>query len=494
MKLKYCYLFFLYCFFVFGCEQNNTTLIPINSISQESIDLFHQALDYESVDKEKEALDLINKSIKIDPNFSMGHLWKSILAQTNSEVDASFEKAESLKENMNDVEKALLGIRSTYRNNNLDKRLEHCLKLAEAIPNNAYAHQRLGITHWEREEIQKSRDALIKAIKIDPNYAPPLSNLTWNYLWGDPQDHDLAMKYAKKALSIEKEKSFYFVLLGDVYRAKNDLEMAAKQYDKAFKAGTNKYLSAGKAGHAYTFLEDYEEARKRFSQAKEEATNPSSKLWADLFSVYTYLYIDDYSKAHADLLGVKNNMSSYGFSDEEKDERMSRVLWNEYHVLSHMGKYDDAKIILAEKRILDMSIANKSKNKESIRQTEANLLWLESHLFIMMGLYDKAEENLAKVLELRSVENNPLKNDGYNNLMAMCKLMRGDVKNSIEHFDKVKDQSNVYFKYFKGLSYKSNGNMEKAQEIFESVAKYNFNGLIYTTVRKRAIKETLKNT
>ena len=95
------------------------------------------------------------------------------------------------------------------------------------------------------------------------------------------------MKHAKRALSIEKNKSFYFVLLGDVYRAKNDLEMAAKQYDRAFEAGTNKYLSAGKAGHAYTFLEDYEEARNRFSQAKNEANTPSSMLWADLFSVYT---------------------------------------------------------------------------------------------------------------------------------------------------------------------------------------------------------------
>ena len=168
---------------------------------------------------------------------------------------------------------------------------------------------------------------------------------------------------------------------------------------------------------------------------------------------------------------------------------MSGVLWNEYHVLSHMGKYDDARTTLSEKRDLDLYIAGKSKNKESIRQTEANLFWLESHLFIMMGEYKKAEETLKKVYNLRSVENNPLKNDGYHNLMGMCKLNTGDIKKSIEHFNKVKDQSNVYFKYFKGLAYKSDGKKEKAKQIFESVAKYNFNGIIYTTVRKRAIKE-----
>ena len=62
MKLKYSLLFFIYAFFVFGCEQKSTTLIPINSTSQESIDLFHQALDYESVDKEKEASEKKTKA------------------------------------------------------------------------------------------------------------------------------------------------------------------------------------------------------------------------------------------------------------------------------------------------------------------------------------------------------------------------------------------------------------------------------------------------
>ena len=58
-------------------------------------------------------------------------------------------------------------------------------------------------------------------------------------------------------------------MLGDVYRAQQ-LKEAALKYDDAFKVGTNNWLSAAKAGHAYTMF-DPAEARKRFDQAINEA-------------------------------------------------------------------------------------------------------------------------------------------------------------------------------------------------------------------------------
>ena len=44
-------------------------------------------------------------------------------------------------------------------------------------------------------------------------------------------------------------------------------------------------------------------------------------------------------------------------------------------------------------------------------------------------------------------------------------------------------------KYFKGLSYKASGKLEEARKVFDYVAKYNFNGLVYTVVRNKAIEE-----
>ena len=52
--------------------------------------------------------------------------------------------------------------------------------------------------------------------------------------------------------------------------------------------------------------------------------------------------------------------------------------------------------------------------------------------------------------------------------------------------------SNIYFTYFNGLAYKASGNSNKAKELFKEVATHNFNGLNYTVVRNKAIKEIEK--
>ena len=73
--------------------------------------------------------------------------------------------------------------------------------------------------------------------------------------------------------------------------------------------------------------------------------------------------------------------------------------------------------------------------------------------------------------------------------MGMTNLMSGNAEKGVEHFEKVVDQSNIYFQYHKGLAYKASGDLDKAKEFFQSVATHNFNGLNYTAVRNRALKE-----
>ena len=111
----------------------------------------------------------------------------------------------------------------------------------------------------------------------------------------------------------------------------------------------------------------------------------------------------------------------------------------------------------------------------------------------MKGNYDGAKRKLAELKEMVSSENNPQKYDGYHNLMGMTNLMSGNAEKGVEYFEKVVNQSNTYFQYHKGLAYKEFGNFDKAKEIFQSVATYNFNDLNYTVVRNKALKELEKD-
>ena len=193
------------------------------------------------------------------------------------------------------------------------------------------------------------------------------------------------------------------------------------------------------------------------------------------------------------MIKLKNNINSYGFSDEKKQEEISEILWHEYFIMSHSGQFDAAETALEEKKGIDMEMANRSKNERAVKNTESSFLWSESHLEIMKGNYDGAKRKLAELKEMVSSENNPQKYDGYHNLMGMTNLMSENAEKGVEYFEKVVNQSNTYFQYHKGLAYKEYGNFDKAKEIFQSVATYNFNDLNYTVVRNKALKELGKD-
>ena len=113
-----------------------------------------------------------------------------------------------------------------------------------------------------------------------------------------------------------------------------------------------------------------------------------------------------------------------------------------------------------------MKLAKLSKNDRSTFDTESTLLWMESHLEIMKGNYDKAKLKLDDLKKRFFDSSDPKRFDGYNNLMGMAHLMSGNAEKGIEHFENVLDEGNIYFQYFKGLSYKASGKLNEAKEIF----------------------------
>lgn len=482
------------CYFIIcSCGSNeSSTRIPVSSNSVEAKELLHQAMKLNSISQGDKAKEKLLKAIEIDPDFGFAYLVLSTFGtNTVEETDSYYESAISLKDKMNDVEKCMLEVRGSYRENDLEKRMKYSKKILELIPENAFAHLRMAYTYWESADIENSRKYLLSSIDRDKYYSEPYGALIQNYMFYEPKSYDEAEKYANQILSYYKNESYYHVALGDVYRGQNKLKEAAKKYDDAYKTGTNNWFSAAKAGHAYTMI-DPSEARKRFDQAVNDARSARQKIGPEYAKIYTYLHEDEFQKAHSQLMKLKNNLDSYDLSEEKKQSELSQILWHEYFIKSHTGEYDAAKSALQKQNVIDLALAKKSKNERSVIDTKAGYLWAQSHLEIMKGNYDDAKLKLKRLKRMRSSENNPQKFDGYHNLMGMASLMSGSPDKGVEHFDKVVDPSNIYFKFFNGLANKASGNLVKAKELFQEVATYNFNGLNYTIVRNKAIKEIAK--
>ena len=472
--------------------KESSTRIPVSTKSTEAETLLHEALKLNSISKGDEAKKKLLKAIEVDENFGFAYIVLSTFGtNTVAETDKYYEKAVSLKNDLNEVEQCMLEVRTSYRENDTEKRMKYSKKILELIPENAFAHLRMAYTYWEVADIPNSRKYLLSAIGLDKYYGEAYSALIQNYSFDEPKSYNKAEKYASDLLSYNKNESYYHVTLGDVYRAQNKLEKAAEKYDDAYKTGTNNYFSAAKAGHAYTMFNP-SEARKKFDQAINDARNTNQKIGPEYAKVYTYLHEDDFQGAYTQLMRLKNNLDSYKLSDEKKQDELSSILWHEYFIKSHTGEHDAAKTALAAQNVIDLAIAKKSKNDRSVSNTKAGHLWAESHLEIMKGNYDEAKSKLRRLKRMRTKENNPRKFDGYHNLMGMASLMSGNPEQGVEHFDKVVNPSNIYFRYFNGLANKASGNIEKAKKLFQEVATYNFNQLNYTVVRNKAIEEMKK--
>ena len=483
----------LFSIIIFSCGGNKSnSRLPLSTKSVEASDLYHEAMYLNNIFMGDKAKVKLEKAVKLDPDFGAAFIVLSTFGSNSvSETDNYYEKALSLKNKMNDVEKCFLEIRSSYRNDDIKTRVKASERLVELIPENAIAHERMAYTQYEMANIEEVRKSASRAIDFDKYHSPAYTLLVNSYTFTEPKSFEKAEKYAKEVLAFNKDRSFYHVMLGDVYRAQDKLEEAAKKYDDAFKTGTNNWLSAAKAGHAYTMFNP-EEARKRFDQAVDEARTNNQKIGPKKAKIYTHLHQNNFQKALAEVELIKTSLANYDFSDQEIQSQMSDLLWHEYFIHSHSGQYALAKNALKEKRRIDISLAKLSKNELSIYNTESTLLWLDSHLEIMKGNYEVAKNKLSDLYNRVKSTSDPKRFDGYNNLMGMANLMSGNAKKGIEHFEAVVEEENIYFQYFKGLSYKADGKIDAAKETFKYVATYNFNGLIYTMVRNKAIEEIAK--
>jgi len=479
------------CIYSCGTKISNT-VIPVSTKSVEANNLLQDAVRLNSISQGDKAKKKLLEAIEIDENFGFAFIMLSTLgSNTQTETDSYYEKALSLKEQLNDVEKCMLEVRTSYRENDTEKRLKYSKKILDLIPENAFAHLRIAYTYWEMANIEESRKYLASAIEKDKYYSEAYGALIQSYMFSEPKSYEMAEKYATEVLSFNSDESYYHVALGDVYRGQNKLDEAAKKYDDAYETGTNNWLSAAKAGHAYTMI-DPPEARKRFDQAIKDARTINQKIGPEKWKVYTYLHEENFQKGFSQLVDLKNKIDSYGLSEEKKQDEISAILWHEYFIKSHTGEHDAAKTALKKQKTINLIKANKSKNTRSLRNTESGALWAECHLEIMKGNYDTAKMKLAKLKTMLDKEINPTKLDGYHNLMGMANLMSGNPEKGVEHFEMVVDPSNIYFTYFNGLSHKASGNSVRAKELFQEVATHNFNGLNYTIVRNKAIKEIKK--
>lgn len=99
-------------------------------------------------------------------------------------------------------------------------------------PEDYYAENKLGVAFVNDGKLERAKECFIRAIEINPKFAPPYSNM--GNLCTEAGRYEEALVWYKKALEIDPNFSSARTNLAHLYRLTGRIDMAVEELKKAY--------------------------------------------------------------------------------------------------------------------------------------------------------------------------------------------------------------------------------------------------------------------
>ena len=489
--------------------EESINFIPVTSNNPKAIEFYRNARNNFFNQEYVEAKNNYLSALRLDPNFIMANLQ---INESNALVKRGLvEKARDQIDNGNDYEKLYLSYLDS------DSRIEK-RKIANEIikkyPNYIEGFELLIETYYNNQERGQGTEILEELINKFPNS----ERIFFQYI---------RFKYSGSLNSIilKKDLKFYndflkisnivsdkfsnslriLNLLGQVFRQSINFEdntrfdKAISYYQKAQdivnRTGSSQKIGLNRnIGRTYLSNGKLEEALPYYLEAIKLSDNSSSKInsYFDLF--LAYLYEGNYFETIREIESFENNLSTYGFTEEEALRAKVGIYNFKTIIYSHANqkeralnsfetyvKYSNDLIsyygftgsdIEIDNSINRLLGSNITRFKTSSPKEQ---LWHRIWISILTGDYD---------LSLKLLENHKLKfNDDIPYFRGQLNIMKGNIN---EGYDILKNNSFGYFQYFKAQALIGMGKTENAKQVLDSVRQLTAGSIFTSLVSKKA--------
>jgi tetratricopeptide (TPR) repeat protein len=482
-KMKWFAVLFTILFAVVSFAAQNE--IPLTTSSKEALQHFEKGLHFLDVGRGLEAHGEFVKAIEADTAFSHAYFYLSLAALSPEEFKESLDKGLKNIQGKSEGEKMLLQIGETFIDNNATKRIELSKVLTTKYPNAPRAWMRLGFSEGTVNHHVDARTAFSKALELSPKLVGAHYALGFSYLFNDPKDFNQAQKHLEHCIQLEPNEAKGYEGLGDVLRAKNELEKARNAYTQALEKDPSLSVASLKKGHINSFLGHFDEARNDYDKGIA-GTEDVNKVGFANFKALTYVHAGQPKVAIDELQKLVASQNST-LPKEQSDAIDLGTLTNEITIALHHNLVNDAARILDQMKDLTNQTNARVGDQNFARTQNANLLLFEGQLAARKKDYatarSKAEENRKMVEQ----DNNPRKFEGYYGLLGLTELLQGNHAKAIENYKKA-DLTNIYVKYQLALAQEGAGNKQEAKSIFREISHWNFNTVGFALIRKDALQ------
>jgi tetratricopeptide (TPR) repeat protein len=454
-------------------------VMPVTTPSDAARESFRQGQHALDMGRFFDARAHFQAAVDTDPNFALAHLRLANTANSAAEFMAGLEAAEEHAVGASEVEQTLIQIARRGLDNDAEGQLQLAQQLVELVPESPRCWLMLGGIQSGLNDMEAARASMTRATELAPDFALAYAFLGNSHIFNEPKDFDKAVEYMSRLVELAPDEPNSHDLMGDAYRAQNDLTRSRDSYTRAAELAPDDASPVQQRAHVNSFLGDYEAARADYdaSIALGRGNEPSSyAVYRALVSVHAGdpgAAVDELNQlvTAIDDMGIPGPLGQKVFA-----------LTTAAQIALHHDMLDAAESILEQRAALQLEQAEQVGTDAVMRGTQAGIAYFEGSLAARRGDYQVATEKAQEFMTLLEQDANPRRNEAAHDLLGLVSLLQDDYTTAIQHYEQA-NVNNTYTQYHLALAHEGAGNTAQAQEMFAAIAYNNFNSPGYALIR-----------
>ena len=426
-------------------------------------------------------------AVAADSNFALAYLSVANTGNSFAEFRTNLELAERHAAGASDAERLQIQIARKGLDNDVNGQLVLAQQLVAKYPQSPRTYLVLASVQTALNRHADARVSMTKAVSLAPRLLVAHTDLGNSYLFGEPKDFVKALEYMRQAEALAPNEPSMHDLLGDVYRAQNNLDQARAEYTRGHELNPADASLLQQRGHVNSFAGNYAAARADYDSAIAVARGNERAGFAP-FRAYVNLYAGAPQEAIAELnrlVAAVDTMNVPG-ALAVKIAALSDIAV----IAIHNKDFATAEQALAQRTPLLMQQASGSGSASFQRGTEANIAYFDGWLAARRGDYAAAGKAADHVAALVTLDQNPRKLEPVHELKGYIALYQGNFREASAQFAQG-NLADPYIKFQYAVALVGAGEKTKGNQAMREVATYNFNNAGYALIRKDAQQQPI---
>ena len=456
--------------------------LPITTTSTEARNHFLMGQREQDLGRFLDANAHFKAAVAADSNFAIAYLSVGNTGNSFEEFRTNLALAERHAAGASDAEQWQIQIARKGLENDLNGQLALAQQLVAKYPDSPRAYLALANMQGALNRNADARVSLMKAVGLAPRLLIAHASLGNSYLFGEPKDFAKSLQHMQHAEALAPNEPAMHDLLGDVYRAQNNLDQARAEYTRGHELNPSDASLLQQRGHVNSFAGNYAAARADYDSAIAVGRGNERAVFAP-FRAYVSVHAGDPKAAIAELsrlVAAVDTMNVPGAVGVK-----IAALTDIAVIAIHTRDFAAADEALRGRTPLVQQQAAEAGSPAFQRGANANVAYFEGWLAARRGDYAAAGQAADRVAALVAQDQNPRKLEPVHELKGYIALYQGKFQEAATHFAQG-NLNDPYIKYQYALSLQSGGDKAKGNQLMREVAVYNFNSVGYALIRKDA--------